>query len=153
MTILIFICNRYSYIHDFILSDNRHYIFYYFRKIYLNDKIRYSLLIYISFLFSLIITDNVNLIRDNKMRSFYLCTLLCIIPAKLVELRYFAPCYIIFAILICSNKENFDDIYQYIFSWYNILAYIIINTISIYIFIYKPFENKFMNNEISRFMY
>ena len=49
ITIVIFILNKFSYLHDFILSDNRHYIFYYFKKIYLKENFRSALLIYTSF--------------------------------------------------------------------------------------------------------
>lgn len=149
----VLIFNKFSYIHDFILSDNRHYIFYYFKKIYLKENLRYALLIYISFTYALIINDNLKLIKDNKIISWLICSLLCLIPAKLVELRYFVPCYIILIILINYNKESFEDLHQSIFHWLNILAHVIINGITIYIFLFRPFENQFMDNEISRFMY
>ena len=150
---IVFQLNKFSYIHDFILSDNRHYIFYYFKKIYLKDNLRHALLIYLSFTFSIIINDNLKLLKDTKIISLIICSFLSLVPSKLVELRYFTPCYIIFIILINYNKENFDDLHQYIFNWFNIIAHFIINNITIYIFLFKPFENKFMNNEISRFMY
>ena len=150
---VVFQLNKFSYIHDFILSDNRHYIFYYFKKIYLKDNIRHGLLIYLSFTYSIIINDNLKLLKDTKIISLLICSFLSLIPSKLVELRYFTPIYIIFIILINYNKENFDDLHQYIFNWFNILAHFAINSITIYIFLFKPFENKFMENEISRFMY
>ena len=145
--------NKFSYTHDFILSDNRHYVFYYFKKIYLKDNIRYALLIYISFTYSIIINDNLKLVKDNKIISWFICSLLCLIPSKLVEVRYFVPCYVIFIILVNYNKETYEDLYQNLFHWFNILAHVIINGITIYIFLFKPFENKYMENEISRFMY
>lgn len=151
--IFVFQMNKFSYIHDFILSDNRHYIFYYFKKIYLKDNIRHALLIYISFTYSIIINDNLKLLKDTRIISLIICSFLSLVPSKLVELRYFTPCYIIFIILINYNKENFDDLHQYIFNWFNIISHFIINSLTIYIFLFKPFENKFMNNEISRFMY
>ena len=153
ITIIIFQLDKYRYIHDFILSDNRHYIFYYFKKIYLKDNIRQALLIYTSFSYSLIINDNIKLLKDTRIICLIICTLLNLVPSKLVELRYFTPCYIIFIILINYNKENFDDLHQFIFNWFNIFVHFIINCITIYIFLFRPFENKFMNNEESRFMY
>ena len=153
LSCIIFQLNKFSYVHDFILSDNRHYIFYYFRKIYLKDNVRYSLLVYLSFTYSVIITDNFKLLKDYRIISLIICSFLSLVPSKLVELRYFTPCYIIFIILVNYNKENCDDLHQYIFSWFNIICHFIINCITIYIFLFKPFENKFMNNEISRFMY
>ena len=149
----VFQFDKFSYIHDFILCDNRHYIFYYFKKIYLKDNIRYALLIYLSFTYSIIINDNFKLLKDNRIISLIICSFLSLVPSKLVELRYFTPCYIIFIILINYNKENFDDLHQYIFNWFNIIGHFAINCITIYIFLFRPFENKFMENEISRFMY
>ena len=149
----VLICNCFSFIHDFILSDNRHYIFYYFRKIYLKDNLRYALLIYISLTYSIIINDNVVLLKDNKIISWLICSIICLAPAKLVEVRYFIPSYIILIILVNYNKEGFEDLHQNIFHWFNILVHLIINSISIYIFLFRAFENKYMNGEISRFMY
>jgi alpha-1,2-glucosyltransferase len=153
ITFAVFQFNKFSYIHDFILSDNRHYIFYYFKKIYLKDNIRYALLVYVSFTYSIIINDNLNLLKDNRIISLIICAFLSLVPSKLVELRYFTPVYIIFNILINYNKENFGDLHQYIFNWFNIIVQFVINCITIYIFLFKQFENKFMQNEISRFMY
>ena len=150
---VVFQLDKFSYIHDFILSDNRHYIFYYFKKIYLKDNLRHGLLIYISLTHSIIINDNLKLLKDTRIISLIICSFLSLVPSKLVELRYFTPCYIIFIILINFNKENFDDLHQYIFNWFNIISHFIINIITIYIFLFKPFENKFMNKKISRFMY
>ena len=149
----VFQFNKFSYTHDFILSDNRHYIFYYFKKIYLKDNIRYALLIYLSFTYSIIINDNFKLLKDNRIISLIICSFLYLVPSKLAELRYYNPCFIIFIILINYNKENFDDLHQYIFNWFNIIGHFGINCIIIYIFLFRPFENKFMENEISRFMY
>lgn len=153
LSCIIFQLNKFSYVHDFILSDNRHYIFYYFKKIYLKDNFRYSLLIYISLTYSIIINDNFKLLKDNRIISLIICSFLSLVPSKLVELRYFTPIYIIFIILVNYNKEICDDLHQIIFSWFNIICHFIINCITIYIFLFKPFENKFMQNEISRFMY
>jgi len=150
---IVLVFNRFSYTHDFILADNRHYIFYYFKKIYLKDNLRYALLIYVSFIFSIIINDNIKLLQENRIISLYICSFLCLIPAKLVEIRYFAPCYLIFIILVNYNKEGFLDLHNYVFHWLNIIWHAIINGITFYIFLFKPFQNKFMNNEISRFMY
>ena len=151
--LLVLICNRFSYIHDFILSDNRHYMFYYFKKIYLKDNLRYALLIYVSLAYTIIINDNIKLLKDNRIISWFICSILCLAPSKLVEMRYFTPCYIILIILVNYNKESFDDLNQLMFNWWNIWAHLVMNGATLYIFLFRQFENKYMNNEISRFMY
>ena len=149
----VFFCNRFSYVHDFIISDNRHYIFYYFKKIYLKDNLRNALLIYVSLVYSIIINDNIKILKDNRIISWFICSILCLAPSKLVEMRYFAPCYIILIILVKYNKESFVDLFQNIFSWWNISAHLVINVVTFFIYLFRPFQNKFMNYEISRFMY
>ena len=150
---LVFIGDKFSYIHDFILSDNRHYVFYYFKKIYMKTILKYALLLYVSFLFSLIVNDNFNLIKDSKIISWFICTFLCIVPSKLVEVRYFAPCYLVFIILINNYHNIYSDIYDLVFHWFNILVHVIINAVTFHVFLFKPFKNKYFSNELSRFMY
>ena len=128
-------------------------MFYYFKKIYLKDNLRYALLIYVSLAYTIIINDNVKLLKDNRIISWFICSILCLAPSKLVEMRYFTPCYIILLILVNYNKESFDDLNQLMFNWWNIWAHLIINGVTLYIFLFKQFENKYMDNEISRFMY
>ena len=128
-------------------------MFYYFKKIYLKDNLRYALLIYVSLAYTIILNDNVKLLKDNRIISWFICSILCLAPSKLVEMRYFTPCYIILIILVNYNKESFDDLNQLMFNWWNIWAHLIINAFTFYIFLFKQFENKFMDNEISRFMY
>ena len=82
-----------------------------------------------------------------------------LIPTPLIEMRYYIPCFIIFLILI--NEQSFiindnkqsENLINPFFNWLNILEYIIINSIVIYIFIYKPFKNEYFNGEMSRFMF
>lgn len=150
---LVFTFNKFSYIHDFILSDNRHYSFYYFRKIYNNLLLRKLILIYISIVYSLVIVDNINLLTDTKIISFCICTVMCLIPAKLFEFRYFIPIFVIFLILIEHNKSNYINIYNLLFHKIHILLFIIENIGLLYIFIKLPFKNESFGNEMSRFMF
>ena len=85
-----------------------------------------------SFTYSIIINDNLNLLKDNRIISLIICAFISLVPSKLVELRYFTPVYIIFNILINYNKDNFGDLHQYIFNWFNIIVQFVINCITIY---------------------
>ena len=150
---IVFTFNKFSYVHDFILSDNRHYSFYYFRKIYNVLIIRKIILVYISIVYALVIVDNVNLLCDTKIISFCVCTTMCLIPAKLVEFRYFISIFVILLILVEHNKSNYLNFYNLLFHKIHILLYLIENCTLLYIFIKLPFKNESFGNEMSRFMF
>ena len=153
LTAFLFVCNIHSHIHDFILSDNRHYTFYYFRKIYNVTPIKTVLTLYSSIIFSLVLEDNISLFFDSKYYAYGFCFILCLIPAKLVEVRYFTPCIIVLLLLLYKEGSNIKRLQQNLFNCLNILWHLVINCVVLYIFIYKPFKNEFFHNEMSRFMF
>ena len=159
LSIILFIFNKFSIIHDFLLSDNRHYTFYYFRKIYSNLRMRYALILYTSLIYSIFIVENLQYLLNGKILAYLICLFMTLIPTPLIEMRYYIPCFIIFLILIneqsflINDNEKREYLTNPFFNWLNILEYIIINSIVIYIFIYKPFKNEYFNGEMSRFMF
>lgn len=151
---LMLFCNMYSYTHDFILSDNRHYSFYYFKRIYNITILRYAMIAVSSIIFSMVINDNMSIIYDHYIISWALCTSLALVPAKLFEVRYFVPCILILFILMYSSGNKYDDILQTIFNYYHIIYFMIINAVVLGVFIFCPFTNEFFDSrEISRFMF
>jgi len=95
--------------------------------------------------------------------SWFICSCLILIPAQLFEFRYLTNSYIVLVIL-CSkymndneNNDTFDNIFNFISNYMvnisNLVFMILINCAVLFIFIFKPFVNSFMNNEISRFMW
>lgn len=150
LVFLIFVSSKCSFTHDFILSDNRHYSFYYMKRIYNNLQIRNLALIYSSFIYALLITEfNINLL-NHKVLAYFICLTMCIVPAKLFEFRYFIPCYVVLMILL--QKSLFIN-KSLIFNRYHILAFLIENIVTLVVFTYFPFKNHFMKWEKSRFMY
>lgn len=150
---LLLMCDGYSQIHDFILSDNRHYSFYYIRKVYMDSFIKNILLIWTSVIVSLVLIDNSSLLIDNNLNAVVICVLLILVPAKLLEFRYFNLCFITFLTIIHYNSPKWKDLYYFIFNKYNVIWSIIINSIVLYNFIQKPFSNSYFGGEISRFMW
>ena len=159
LCIILFIFNKFSITHDFLLSDNRHFTFYYFRKIYFNLKLRYALIIYTSLIYSIFITENIEFLLNGKIIAYLICLFMTLVPTPLVEMRYYIPCFIIFLIIINSqinlmnDKEKIENFSNSFLNWLNILEYIFINCGIIFIFIYKPFKNEYFNGEQSRFMF
>lgn len=147
--------DKFSYYHEFLYSDNRHYSFYYFSKIYMNLFLRYSVLFYVAFTFAVIITENRLLFSNPLFWAWLICTILALIPAKLFEFRYFTPCYVTFLLLMHSNFPSVSfnfSLNGYLFNKFNILWSVFLNVVTIYIFLYKPYNNNGFYG-ISRFMW
>lgn len=154
VTGIIYFFNQFSHTHDFLFADNRHYSFYYFRRIYDNLPIvRTVLLLYTSFIYSNIINDNKALTNNSLIISCTICSILILTPAKLFEFRYLTLCYLTYLIIIQHYSPQWKDLYYSIVNYYNIIWMIIINVITLYVFLYKPFTNSFFSGEISRFMW
>lgn len=146
--------NTYSYTHDFILSDNRHYSFYYFRKIYNATVLRYTMIVFSSLILTTIINDNIEVIYDNNIMAWAICTSLALVPAKLFEVRYFVPCILIILLLMHSSYTKYAQLLQTVFNYYHVFYFIIIDAIVLSVFIYYPFKNEFFDSKyLSRFMF
>jgi alpha-1,2-glucosyltransferase len=149
----IYISNQYSYTHNFLLADNRHYSFYYFHKIYLNEPLRALLLAYVSVIYSLLINDNRQLLNSPEVQSWLVCACLALIPAKLFEFRYLTLPMLIFVLIVHKDYPKWEDLHKHLINKFNIAWMILINAITIYVFLFRPFSNSFMDNTLSRFMW
>jgi alpha-1,2-glucosyltransferase len=152
--------NKYSLVHEFLLSDNRHYSFYYFKKIYLNTMIRYFMISWSSMIYSLLILDNQDMLKDSYIYSYLICVFLALVPAGLFEFRYLSYCILSLLIILHYHSAKWKDFYYFVFNKYNLMWHLLINMISLYVFIYRPFVNSYWggidksgNLEISRFMW
>lgn len=156
MTILLAILNyKFAYVHPFILSDNRHYIFYLWRKLFhIQDmqsnmyRIRNALF---SPIFSLcLIYLNYKLRYYSKLWRFLLLATVSmqIMIAPLVEFRYYIiPFYIVLEHIQYNERVHHPSRAK-IASTINSIYYLLINGLTIYIFLFRPFgennENRFM---------
>lgn len=138
--------NRYTYVHLYLISDNRHYTFYIWNKVYESRKIphvRYILIpAYYFGIFSLMKTMK----HKNVFWKivFTICLLAATIPQKLLEFRYFILPYIIY-------RLNFKYV-----TWremvLEVLIYVAVNAFTIYMFIARPFKWG-DHAELQRFMW
>jgi len=150
---LLMFFDKYSYVHEYILSDNRHYSFYYFKRIYINELLRYMILFYVSFTYSNIIFENMNFLKDSLFIAWVICTFLAIVPAKLFEFRYLTPCYITLLLIIHTFLEPSIKLKKCLYNIYNVYWSVIINVITIYVFIFKPWMQNAFSKDYSRFMW
>jgi len=148
--IVAIIAHRFSHIHMFILSDNRHFIFYIWRRLFhihvtpdipLKYFALYSPVFVISMLFIL------NLLKSSHksslwILSYVLCTCLNLIPLPLIEFRYFL---VPFILLNVSFKSSIAQ------EAATLVYYLLINAATLYLFIYRPFIGP--DEEEARFMW
>jgi len=130
---------HYSHVHKFILSDNRHYIFYLWRKLFkihiipaiqFAECIKYSPIYVLSLLVVLS-----TLRRGGKsflwIASFLLCVVLNLVPLPLIEFRYFIVPFMLFN-MNTRQEERGSEIIT--LAWY-----FLINGATLYMFLFKPF--------------
>lgn len=151
----------FSYKHEFLQSDNRHYSFYYFSKILENDYLRFGKLIYCSILTTILVSkfllknmeEEESFLKSPRLSvviSFIICLSLVLVPAKLFEFRYLALGY---SLLLLLTSYYHYDFFNELTINENFAFQILINCVTLYVFIAKPFVNKFLDNQISRFMW
>lgn len=135
---------KFTYVHKYILSDNRHYTFYVWSKIYnRHEYVKYALIpFYYYMLWSFI---QLLKHKDLFFKHFYaICLLACTVPQKMMEFRYFIIPYLIFRLNMRTPDKGLLLL--------ELLLYIMVNTATIYLFMYKPF--KWPNSEeYQRFMW
>ncbi len=145
-----------SYDHPFLLADNRHYMFYIWKRI-LSHKIIRILLAPIYFT---VIKLGLIKIANSKgpmwVLMYLICVLFNLVPARLLEPRYFTP-----GVIIMSLNTSLCGIYQckkvqfnnLCFTSYFILImiFVLFNIVSIKIFLYNVFQSD--DGRIARFMY
>jgi len=131
-------------VHPFILSDNRHYSFY-FNRYFLSR--RWIRSVVIPAIVSLSLTHSrlfKKSIPGMHKSAFILCTLSCIIPTPLLEFRYFAiPCSLILLAKSHTRKQRLSFI---CFS-------AAVNALVMYMFLFRPFISQDELGSLSRFMF
>ena len=116
--------------HPFILSDNRHYSFYFYRYFISHRLIR-------SVLIPILVSVSLSQ-RPMGGWIFWMCTLLTTVPSPLIEFRYFnIPAT--FVLMKEGNKTSTQ------------FFFVLVNLITMYVFLFHPFQ--WMDGSLARFMY
>ncbi|ORZ02452.1 alpha-2-glucosyltransferase Alg10 [Syncephalastrum racemosum] len=127
---------NHTYEHPFLLSDNRHYTFYIWRKIYkLHASARYLLIpaYYVSgeYLFvSLLSGRNVSFLFA---LGFYMAALLTLVPSPLLEFRYYIIPFLFYCIQLGPPADTRRTTLV-------LAMYFALHLVTVYLFIYRPFE-------------
>jgi alpha-1,2-glucosyltransferase len=140
----------YSPTHPFMLADNRHYIFYIWKNIFNRHRAIKYLFIPLYVIFS---WGNIRRLRLNNSLlwciGLVICTSLVLVPAHLVEFRYFTvPCFLWqIHMLTADSFTTSSNIYRIV----TIILHVTINSVVMWVFLYRTFQAP--DGSIGRFMY
>ena len=90
---------------------------------------------------------------NSKLVSWLICTLFVIVPSKLFEFRYFTISMLMLILIKKDDHTNHDSLKRGLYSVINLLWMLIINCITLYVFLEKPFVNSYFSMDYSRFMW
>ncbi|KAF8368027.1 algn-10 [Pristionchus pacificus] len=133
------------YTHPYLLSDNRHIPFHLHRRIFSSTPIR--LLLSIPALLSIASISHISSSSPRFIRLlFILSTSLILIPAHLLEFRYFITPFILWRLYIPPPSSSFTSILELIS---NMAVFIFV----FLLFLFKPFEWPHEPHILQRFMW
>ncbi|CAI4221686.1 unnamed protein product [Auanema sp. JU1783] len=141
--VIVPVINYFSFDHPYLLADNRHVPFYLWRWWLSNPLKRIALapVYMISFVFLQRLSSHIPLL---VRVLFCLCTLAVVVPAHLIEPRYFIIPYTLWRLSARSLKP---------LSVIEVLSQLFVFASLLYLFIFKPFEWSHTPGVKQRFMW
>ena len=129
--------------HPYLLADNRHYPFYFWKRLYEWYPLTKFLLVPVYvFLWSFFFAS-MNEAGSFRL-VFFICCVINLVPQLLLEFRYFVPSYL-FIRLNMKHVQWHEVLMEFIF-------YLFVNVVTLYLFIYRPFYWP-DSEEMQRFMW
>ncbi|XP_027314640.1 dol-P-Glc:Glc(2)Man(9)GlcNAc(2)-PP-Dol alpha-1,2-glucosyltransferase isoform X1 [Anas platyrhynchos] len=142
--ISLFLVWKFTYVHKYLLADNRHYTFYVWRKIFQrHELVKYALVpAYIFAGWSFFDTLKTKPVFWTLM--YFVCLLAVTVPQKLLEFRYFILPFLIYRLNI-----PFPSLSRQLLE---LAFYIAVNVVAFFLFLNKTFQ--WPNSvEVQRFMW
>mmetsp|Transcript_62273 Transcript_62273/g.197164 ORF Transcript_62273/g.197164 Transcript_62273/m.197164 type:complete len:478 (+) Transcript_62273:1843-3276(+) len=135
---------RYTLVHPYMLADNRHYVFYLWKNI-LGKYPAAKFLLVPLYLFAggSLIPDLARARSPLVAAVFVACTAVTLVPAWLVEFRYFTLPFFVLAMHLppLSTTE---------IGW-TALAFALVNVATLFMFLFRPFD--WPGGEVARFIW
>ncbi|ORX50502.1 hypothetical protein DM01DRAFT_1324915 [Hesseltinella vesiculosa] len=146
MACMVYMVRYHTYEHPFLLSDNRHYSFYVWKKIYRRHwSVRYLLIpayTISGWWNTMCLFDHVSFL----WALGYLATLiLTLVPSPLLEFRYFILPFLFYCLHLPPPSIQRTSL--------TIGFYTTLNLITLYLFIYRPFHWPNLPDQWQRFMW
>eukprot|EP00668_Euglena_longa_P000278 GGOE01000371.1.p1 GENE.GGOE01000371.1~~GGOE01000371.1.p1 ORF type:complete len:448 (+),score=60.57 GGOE01000371.1:111-1346(+) len=139
-----------SFAHPFVLADNRHYVFYLWRRVLGHEVHRYTLLLpwsCVGVATACACLDGYSLL----VRAMFIgCLSACLATCPLVEFRYFIIPHALLYILPLLRPPTVGDLFRRRAHQVNACAGAVVNAVTLYLFLYRPFtapdgtEGRFM---------
>ena len=145
-SIMTFTVYKFTYVHEYLLADNRHYPFYVWRKVYARHQLVKYLMIPAYMFAGFCIHEKLTLKQHRLwVLIFYTCVAIVTVPQKLLEFRYFIIPYIFYRLHV--------PLVSYVRLLTECVLYVAVNAFTIYLFLEKPFSWSHSPEEVQRFMW
>ncbi|KAM6320586.1 dol-P-Glc:Glc(2)Man(9)GlcNAc(2)-PP-Dol alpha-1,2-glucosyltransferase [Aegotheles albertisi] len=140
----LFLIWKFTYVHKYLLADNRHYTFYVWRKIFQRHELVKYVLVPVYMFAGWSVVDTLQSKSIFWILMYFVCLLAVTVPQKLLEFRYFILPFLVYRLNI-----PFPSLYRQLLE---LAFYIVVNAITFYIFLNKTFQWP-NSDEIQRFMW
>lgn len=142
--ISLFLIWKFTYVHKYLLADNRHYTFYVWRKIFQRHELVKYVLVPAYIFAGWSFVDTIKSKSIFWILMYFVCLLSVTVPQKLLEFRYFILPFLIYRLNI-----PFPPVYRQLVE---LAFYTVVNAVTFYLFLNKTFQ--WPNSvEIQRFMW
>lgn len=142
--ISLFLIWKFTYVHKYLLADNRHYTFYVWRKIFQRHELVKYVLVPAYIFAGWSFVDTIKSKSIFWILMYFVCLLSVTVPQKLLEFRYFILPFLIYRLNI-----PFAPVYRQLVE---LAFYVVVNVVTFYLFLNKTFQ--WPNSvEIQRFMW
>ena len=122
---------KFTYVHPFLLADNRHVVFYIWHRVFMRHEYVKLILIPGYVFAGWTIRDSLSHRSELWQLVYFACLLVATVPQQLLEFRYFILPYLIY-------RMN-SQIKSYIHIVAEYVLYSAVNIIMLYLFLQKPF--------------
>jgi alpha-1,2-glucosyltransferase len=133
-------------VHPFILADNRHYIFYIWRRVVQSQFLFNYLLLPLCAIAPLVLFSTCTYTTLGPLLRVVIgiCTFAVLTPAHLVEFRYYTIPFFLHFFSAAGRASTYS-------MWLTILAYLAVNMLTIYVFLFRDFI--WPDGSVARFMW
>lgn len=142
--ISLFLIWKFTYVHKYLLADNRHYTFYVWRKIFQRHELVKYVLVPVYIFAGWSFADTLKSKSIFWILMYFVCLLAVTVPQKLLEFRYFILPFLIYRLNI-----PFPSVYRQLVE---LAFYIVVNAVTFNLFLNKTFQWP-NSDEIQRFMW
>ncbi|CAG2114312.1 unnamed protein product [Medioppia subpectinata] len=145
VAVMVVVLYRFAYTHPYLLADNRHYTFYIWKRILGREGSALTYAVTPVYVFTAVTMYQLLQRKDSNFKTLLiLCTFVSVVPQKLLELRYFLVPFVIWRMNIVPTNTTVLSL--------ELALYTIVNTFTIYMFVFKTFKWP-QNNELQRIMW